>query len=676
MNKNLKLILGFVAVLAVGICSYIFYNTQKSETTEQVVQNSDDVKSENVVENKDEALSSKDSNKAQSEESKVEETPTPVESADIEKKEESKVSDEQKEKVNPVSSDKLNSSPVDSKKPGKTIILFRDGTRITDSDIKDDLDNIPDQISGKMSLTEIKSFLAWKKAYDKIMTEVANKSGIGNSEKIKDLIAKRKTTAAGFMLLDDEAKKLMTFDALKKHYDKIWDKNFKGTKEFSLVAITTADKNIPEQIKRNAKDLDSLKKFLESNSANIKSMDMDSRPQVMFPPEISDAVLKQGANTIVGPFEIKGSFMLFFVKSIIDAQKKEFTEEFAEEYKKVAAKDFIKEYTETLYKKYKVEIFDANNKVVDPFNIIGKNKKEPNEKALMVLTKLKDDAVLAKMIKGVVTVKDLKEFFKVESLLDETFVSMARQFNISPEDVIVYAVKLVMDDKVLAAEVAERNYTSFPNVQSKLQEVGNMELKHAYFKENVKVKSEDVKRAFDKFIRAIPEEDKNDNEISVKLAFFSTQDEASQSLKSIQSGEEKFGNIYKAKLEKKEATDLGYVKKRSVSPELWTMLKTGASGACCKQIVQLNSEQFGVSGKNYVLVYIADRRPVTLPSLSNEAERKYFHRLAEREKAVDLVKVHLMANIKTIEGKSIEDINKTASDQVDRIISVLLGYAG
>jgi len=671
MNKSLKLSLVFIVVLAIGISGYAFYNVQKQEASEQVTKLSSD--SENTSKND---VSSTSEGLSQQEEEKDQKDSETDKSVEAKKEEKSEVPLEQKETVNPVSSDKLNSSPVDSKKPGKTIILFRDGTRITDVDIKDDLDNIPDQISGKMSLTEIKAFLAWKKAYDKVMTEVAIKSGIGNSEKIKNLISKRKITAAGFMLLDEEAKKLMTFDALKKHYDKVWDKNFKGTKEFSLIVITTTDKNIPEQIKKNAKDLDSLKKFLETNSANVKSMDMDSRPQAVFPPEISDAVLKQGANTIVGPFEIKGSFMLFYIKSINDAQKKEFTEEFAEEYKKVALKDFIKEYTESLYKKYKVEIFDAEKKVVDPFNIIGKNKKEPNEKALMTLTKLKDDAVLAKMTKGVITVKDLKEFFKVESLLDETFVSMAKQFNISLEDVIVYAIKLVMDDKVLACEVDERKYTSLPAVQSKLQEVGDMELKHAYFKENVKVKSEDVKRSFDKFIKAIPEEDKNDNEISVKLAFFSTKDEAAQALKSIQDGEERFGNIYKSKIEKKEAIDLGYVKKRSVSPELWTMLKTGASGACCKQIVQLNSEQFGVSGKNYVLVYIADRRPVTLPSLSNEAERKYFHRLAEREKAVDLVKANLIAKIKTIEGKAIEEINKTASDQIDRIISVLLGYAG
>lgn len=674
MNKSLKLILGLSIVLAVTTCSYLFYSADDAEAVKSSKQTQIAVEDQEKSESKtSESTGNKEKQETKETSVKKEENKA---NEQIDQKEDRASESKPVEQVDPVSSDKLNSTPVESQKSGKTIILFRDGTKITDSDIRDELDNIPDQISNKMSLTEIKSFLAWKKAYDKVITEVANKSGVGNQEKIKEIIAKRRATAAGFMLLEEEAKKLMTPEAVKQHYDKVWDKNFKGTKEFSLTAITTADKGVADQIKNTIKDLDSLKKFLATNSSTTKSMEMDARSQLSFPEEISGAVLKQGANTIVGPFEIKGSFMLFYVKSITDAQKKEFSAEFAEEYKKVAIKDFMKEFIEKLYKKYKVQVFNTKGKVVDPFNVIDNKRKEISQKDLTELSKIKDDVVLAKVNKEQVTVKDLKEFFKVKSLLDEIFVSMAKQFNISLEDVIVYAVKLVMDDKLLEYEVKERKYTESAEVQKKLKEVEDMEIKHAYFKENVKVKTEDVKNTFNKFIKSIPEEDKNDNEISVKLAFFATEQEATQALKSIQAGEEKFGNIYKTKSEKKEAIDLGYVKKQGTSPELWNMLKTGASGACCKQIVQLNGAQFGVSGKNFTLIYIADRRPVTLPSLSNEAERNYFQKLAEREKAVDLVKTHLMASIKTVDGKTIEEINKTASDQIDRIISVLLGYAG
>ena len=577
-----------------------------------------------------------------------------------------------------VTADKLNSQTVqEAKKDGKTVVLFKDGTTITDQEIKKEIDEIPEQLSTKMSLAEIKSFLAWKDAYKKVMTEAALRSGVTKSKEVRDLIEKRKKTVAGFMLLDDKAKELMTFDALKANYDKVWDKNFKGTKEFSLIAVTTSDKGLADTIKNNAKDEASLKKLLETNAAKLKRMDLDARPQGMFPPEITSAVLKQGAKTIVGPFELKGSFMLFYVKAVTDAKKREFSEEFAEEYKKSAVRDFIKEYTQELYKKYGVKIMDVNGKVVDSFSIVDeKTADKEKEQNLVHLSKLQDDATLATYSAGKITVKDLKDFYKVDTLLDQTFISMAKQFNISVDRVVVYATKLVMDDLVLSQEVEATGYNKEQRVIDKMNEVGNMEAQHAYFKERVKVKTEDIKRAYDKFMKSIPEEDKNDNEISVKLAFYDTREDAAAVLKSINSGEEKFGAVYKEKSTKKEAIDLGYVKKRGTSPDLWSLLKTGASGACIKQIVQMDGAQFGMNGKNYVLIYIADRRPVQLPSLSNEAERPYFQRLAEREKAVDLARTILVNGIKSIENKKIEDLIKQNPEYVDRMISVLLGYAG
>ena len=633
MNKTTKLFLFSALIAVAGIATYKFMGDTKAENSEQAEKKS----SENL------------------------------------QKEESSKKGEKVEL-----SEKLNSQTTqEMKKEGKTVVLFKDGTVITDQEIKKEIDDIPDQLSRKMSLAEIKSFLAWKNAYKKVVTEAALRSGVTKSKEVRELIEKRKKTVSGFMLLDDKAKELMTFDALKANYDKVWDKNFKGTKEFSLIAITTSDKNLVNTIKNNAKDEESLRKILDTNAAKLKQRDLDSRPQGMFPPEITSAVLKQGAKTIVGPFELKGSFMLFYVKALNDAKKREFTAEFAEEYKKSAARDFIKEYTQELYKKYAVKIMDPTGKVVDSFAIVDeKTTDKEKEKNLVNLSKLQDDAILATYNAGKVTVKDLKEFYKVDTLLDQTFISMAKQFNISVDKVVVYATKLVMDDLVLSKEVDATGYDKEQRVIDKMNEVGNMEAQHAYFKERVKVKNEDIKRAYDKFMKSIPEEDKNDNEISVKLAFYETREDAAVALKSINSGEEKFGSVYKEKSAKKEAIDLGYVKKRGTSPDLWALLKTGASGACIKQIVEMNGGQFGMNGKNYVLIYIADRRPVQLPSLSNEAEKSYFQRLAEREKAVDLARTILLNGIKSIESKQIEDLVKQNPDYVNRMISVLLGYAG
>jgi hypothetical protein len=559
----------------------------------------------------------------------------------------------------------------------KVVVLFKDGTKILEREINKDLEEIPDQLSAKMSLAEIKSFLAWKHGYNRVMTEVAKKSGIANKKEVKRQIEKRRITAAGFLLLDDEAKKLMTFEALKSYYDEVWKKNFEGTQEFSLTAITTNDEKVADDIRKNVKDEASLKKALATHSTVVKSMEMDSRPEGIFPPEIRDAISKQGKNSVVGPFKLNDAYMLFFVKSIGDAKKQEFNEEFAERFKNnVAMKEFANRYTKTLFKKYNVKIFDLDGKEVDPVEATaehGGDKKDDSGELVA-----KDDTVLAKMDGEEITVKKLKEFFKVKSLADETFKSMAQQFNISNKRVVSYAVKLMVDDELLAKEVKSLDYCKNEQVKEKLKDIDDMEIQHAYFKANIKVKPDDIKRTYNNAIKSIPDDVKNDNEIAVKLIFFTRQEDASKKLNTINAGEEKFGDMYKERsaIKEKETADLGYIKRQGTDPGLWALLARTAPGTCCKEVVNLDGGQFGVKNKKYAIVYVANRRPVTLPSLSNENEKKYFERLAEREKAVELAKKHLIAKIRSIEGRDIEELDRKNPEYITQMLSVLIGYAG
>ncbi|MDR3030881.1 MAG: peptidyl-prolyl cis-trans isomerase [Holosporales bacterium] len=374
------------------------------------------------------------------------------------------------------------------KKESKVVVALKDGSVITEDEVKKELDDVPQQLSSQMSLAELKKSMTWYLAYQKIMNEVVKKSDVYNKKDVKAGIEKRKITAAGFMLLDKKANESMTHDALKEHYDKTWKENFKDTKEFSLVAITTNNKNLANKIKESVKDDESLKQTLDSNTS-LKHMEMENKPQGMFPPEISSAVLKQGKHTVIGPFEIKTAYMLFYIKDIRDAKKQEFTEDFEENYKKIASRDFIQQYTKELYKKYNVKIMDTNGKEVDPFKIADKNadKTESKKTKPVDLTKVKDDLVMATIDGEKITVADIKKFFKVGSLVDEAFISMAQQFNIKPEEVITYAVKLIADDKVLTKEVKETKYDDTPEVKEKLRKIEEMEYQHAFYKENIKV---------------------------------------------------------------------------------------------------------------------------------------------------------------------------------------------
>lgn len=568
---------------------------------------------------------------------------------------------------------------------GKVSASFKDGTKIHESKIMEEMNSIPDQLSAKMSLLEIKSFLIWKAIYNHVMMKAVKDSKIAENPEVKELIEKRVSTAAGFMLMDEGAKKLMTKDALKKHYDKVWDETFKGTKEFSLIAITATDKKIAEKIQNTVKNEKALKDIADSNKSVVKIMELNDRAEGMFPAEISSAVLKQGVNTVVGPFAINGNFMMFFVKKVDDAKKHEFDSAFEEGYRKVAAKDFIKEYTMSLYKKYGVKILDTEGKEVNPFKIVEqasnnsndkskedeKKKSKDKKKKSVDISKIKDTDVFAHIGTDKITAADLKEYFKIKSLEDESFLSMAKQFEITPAEVILYAVKLMADDRVLAKEVTSLNYTKKPKVAKKIKEMTDMELEHGYLRTKVIVSSEDLQRTYKKFIASIPEEDKNDNEIATRLVFFATKEDASAALQGILSGKTKFSDLYKEKSVKdKSVIDLGYLRKQKTDPAVWEILKKGASGTCHKEIVEIDGEKYGVQGKKYAIINISDRRPISLPSLANPQEKQYFQRLAEKEKAAEIISALFAKEVETIAGKP---YSKYSEDEIKRTVSILIG---
>jgi hypothetical protein len=139
-------------------------------------------------------------------------------------------------------------------------------------------------------------------------------------------------------------------------------------------------------------------------------------------------------------------------------------------------------------------------------------------------------------------------------------------------------------------------------------------------------------------MKAMPKESKNDNEIAVRLLFFPSKKDATNTLKSIASGSAKFSDLFKERSVSgdKSVVDLGYVKKEGVPPELWDSVKKVASGVCCKDTLEIDGSQFGVEELRYAVAYVADRRPVRLPSLSNPQDKKQFQAMAEREKAIEI----------------------------------------
>jgi hypothetical protein len=542
-----------------------------------------------------------------------------------------------------------------------------------------------------MSLSDIKNIVAWRMAYNKVLKDAAEKAGTTKDPAVQKIIESRLSTAAGLLLLDRKTTECMTYDKTKEHYEKTWEKNFKGTKEFTLIAITTTDPNVVQRLMREHMNEEDLKAVLDGNPGTTRYMYMESRPQSLFPPEISDAVLAAKLGAVVGPFETRGAFMLFYVKKVDPTKKKEFTPEFFETYKETARKDLINTVLQDLYKKYSVETFDVAGSPIDVFNIggadrkegkddkSGKTKKDKGKKSQADLLKAKDDAVVGSFTNGdkkeKVTVSDLKKYYKVDSLLDEPLLAMAQQFNMEISDVIEHAIKLLVDGKVLEQEVKHTKYDETPEAKDKLERIRAMEIAQQYLNKYVSVNKADIKNAYNKFIKSIPEEEKNDNEIAVRMVFFRTREDASRALQTILSGDKKFGDMFKVALTEKTGVDLGYLKRRGTPPELWKLIKSGASGACCREVVEIDGSQFGIRGARFGIVYVADRRPVVLPSLSNPQDATYFKNLAEREKAIEIAKEKIQAGVLTVNGRKVEDWLSNR-EFIDRVLAMFIGTPG
>ena len=533
----------------------------------------------------------------------------------------------------------------------KFIAEFHDGTGIEDSEIMKEVGMLSEQVSEKMTLGNLKSFLAWNKVYKKLLLSAAKEAGLDKNEEFRKDLKKRQDILVRLQLLEEESKKLMTDEVLEKYYDQNWDKEFKGTKSFSLVGVVTEDKKIAEDFKKTVVDEKSLKNMVALHKGRVKDMQLNNTSEKEFPEELSSAVLQQGENSVVGPFYVDGSYMLFFVQKIEAAKKSWFQGDAIEKYRNSVQPIFSQKYLKNLYDKFNVSIIDVYGKTIDPFKIVEKDekaRKKTSDKAVD-LRKIEDTQVFAKFADGqTITAKNIKDYFEFDSLENQSFSEMAKSFGITEQEIVSYAVKLMCDNSVLDMEIKELNFQQKPSVLKKLESLENISLERKFFKEKVVVNDNDIKASYEKFLDLVGRDEKF-SKISAKIVMFDNESEAKAALKMIISGGEKFNNIFSKKSENQYAKDIGYVEKQSSSKNLWSMLKTSNSATCCKDILKLNGEKFGIQGQ-YAIVYVGEKVQLVLPDLANKEIKEKFAQIAQKEKAFELVKAMFVQQVKSIGG--------------------------
>lgn len=530
-------------------------------------------------------------------------------------------------------------------------VKFTDGQVISKDEILKELGALEGQYPQKMSLNDLIMFLSMKHAYEKVITEEARQIKLDQDDKYKESLKGRENAVCRFAFLEEQASKLMTNSELKKFYNETWDKHMKGTNQVSLILIQVPSQKIAEQIKKEVKDekdLNKIIKNLKDRGSNVAAMPLDDYPAQSFPPEILKEMKAKGLNSIIGPFQIQNVFTLFFVKSFHKAKKQEFSEDMIPQIKQLAAKEFANRYIASLIKQYKVEIYDLNGDKID-FN---KNDNKGNEnKSNIILQKIKETQVIAKIgDKQELTVQDLYKMFNIKSLSNEIFGALAMQLRITIEEVIRNAIKLCVQDKLLELEIEKTDYMNTNKMKKLCERIAKQHLRNAYFAKNVRITEADAKKEYNKYIKMMKPEDKDDNEISVKLVFYKTPEEAKKAIQECKTKPQEFKKQLNDKIGKKDrALDIGYVQRKDVPYEMWNVIKLCKPGTCVAQALPIDGDTYGFKDSKFAVAYIGDRRTIKLPTFQEKAYE--FRKVAEKMQAIALCDNLLLEKVKSIGSK-------------------------
>jgi hypothetical protein len=552
---------------------------------------------------------------------------------------------------------KKKSEPPKNATPlSRAVVEFRDGNVITEDDINEAIREIPEEFTNRMTMGQLKLFVAILLICRRVAAlEIAN---MPLDEVDRKKVAQRVNSiilAELFRLLVAEK---MTYSALKAHYDKTFYEALKNKKAVDVKIIMMRDNADVAKLRTVAKSETSLTKYLDENP-NITSTALTNRLLDALPPEVAKAALNGDTSKLIGPIPARNVLMFFYITKVYDAKKEPFTDAMVPQYKKIAYNDFMKEVLKELYKAHKVKVYDCEGHEVDPFNISSKAKDGD-----AAIAKLKDNDVLARWDGGTVTVKDVNDFFSMPSLNSEQLKEMSRRFKIPLGSVVTYAVKMVMDDKIAKQEIERRGLDKDPEVRKIVTRETDDEKFHIHLAKTVKVAESEVTSIFRKLVSMV---DKDDHEVSAKLLLCDTKEEAESMLRSVLSGDKKFATLYESAT-KENRMELKNATKRSVSPTLWGSLKGTAAAACSKTVIEIETN----SGEmRWAVLFVANRRVIPLPTLSDPGVKQQCTTIAFQEKAVQEVKEMITKRVNTISGQSAEAMlgNPAVSEILKHILS-------
>ncbi|MDR2459127.1 MAG: peptidyl-prolyl cis-trans isomerase [Holosporales bacterium] len=551
---------------------------------------------------------------------------------------------------------KKSEQPKSATPLSRVVVEFKDGSVIVEDDINEAIREIPEEVTNRMTMGQLKLFVTILLISRRVAELETARMQLDEDDKKK--IERRLDSIKSAMLLRRLVDARMTNDALREHYDKTFNSIFKNKKAADVIVIMVRNKADIAKLRLAAKSETSLTKYLAENPS-ITSTALTNRLLDTFPPEVAKATSDGGTKNLIGPFPVRNVLMFFYVTKSYNAKKEPFTDAMIPQYKKTAYNDFMKEVLRELYKIHKVKVYDCEKQEVNPFDIGSKTKGSDS-----AIAKLKDGDVLARWDSGTVTVKDVKSFFAISSLTSELLVAMAQRFKMPLRAVIIYAVKMVVDEMIAKQEIRIRGFDNEPEVMKIIARETNDEKFHIFMGKKVKVSESEIT---DIYRRIMSTMDKDDHEVSAKLVLYGTKEEAESILRSVLSGDKKFATLYQSAT-KENRMELRNATKRSVSPTLWGALKGTAAAACHRTVVEIETNSGEI---RWAVLFVANRRVIPLPTLNDPNVKQQCTKIAFENKVVLEVKGMTEEKVHTISGRPVREMldNPAALEIIKYIIS-------
>lgn len=519
--------------------------------------------------------------------------------------------------------------PVPQGEQSKVVAEFPDGTKMTMSQVYEQLNLLPAEIKDR-PFSKLYAALLRRLIDTHILNKAASELGLDKAPEVIEQMNKNAETMLQKLFIEGEVAKVLTEEEIKKNFEELKAKLPKDEKEVQLKHILVKTKE----------EADALVKELEKDpskfeeTAKQKSIDPQTKANGGSLGYVRKADLPEAFAKVV--FEAKAGAVL---SQAIDMGPNGFSVVLVGEQRLAEPPKFEQvkaELTKALTPKYAVQVIDKIKKQsgVEVIGLDGKpvvektpeQMKEDAEKGIkkpeVDLSKLDDAMVVAKFKDGhTITLKDVKNAVK----------TLPPQLQGTPFGEIFEPLALRLVDMKLILDAAKASGLENDKVtMKKLDDVRAATLHKAFLDKKVAelVNDSMLKTKYQELLKLLP---KNQMEVRLRHIMVKTKEEAEAVIKEIKSGKS-FDDLVKTKSiddkTKDKKGEIGYVKRDELPGEFGNVVFNAAKATMIPNPISLGKLGWSV-------VRVEDKRPIEPPKF--EEVKGELQKIVESEKVAEVL---------------------------------------